>query len=363
MSRLDGKHLNEDVPELRRPDAADLRGRRAGRLSSRRAPVFPRACPWSGCTSWRTPRCMPTAPDSAEPVRPRQARGPDVGAGVGRGDRRLAGGERPSAGHLDVHTGAAGGAGGRVAAWRGVHRPCRRGPSCGPVPPISGSGPAVAEERVAAVQAEGRRPVLASGCGAVSTFLAEPSTVEGRPLRGIPPGPERLRRLFKALFARGERYKDTGGIHAAALVEVGRLDRRTPTAPGRPRRGHRPPQRGGQVHRRRPARRAKVAGLGLLVTGRISAELAFKAARAGIALGGDALGSLHPRRGDRSPERHGAGRACRQRHAAEARGRRARDEGSPLSREPIDAHPRSDRRGIAALLGVHAARWRLERTG
>ena len=28
-------------------------------------------------------------------------------------------------------------------------------------------------------QAEGRRPVLASGCGAVSTFQAEPTTVEG----------------------------------------------------------------------------------------------------------------------------------------------------------------------------------------
>jgi FdhD protein len=35
----------------------------------------------------------------------------------------------------------------------------------------------VPEERVAAVQAEGRKPVLASGCGAVSTFLADPSTV------------------------------------------------------------------------------------------------------------------------------------------------------------------------------------------
>jgi FdhD protein len=38
--------------------------------------------------------------------------------------------------------------------------------------------------RVAAVQAEGRRSVLASGCGAVSTFLAEPSTVAVRPPRG-----------------------------------------------------------------------------------------------------------------------------------------------------------------------------------
>ena len=50
----------------------------------------------------------------------------------------------------------------------------------------------VPAERVAAVQAEGRRPVLASGCGAVSTFLAEPTTVEVRPRRGDPPEPEQL---------------------------------------------------------------------------------------------------------------------------------------------------------------------------
>ena len=49
-----------------------------------------------------------------------------------------------------------------------------------------------------AVQAEGRRPVLASGCGAVSTFLAEPSTVvEIRPPCGDPPQVERLHALFE----------------------------------------------------------------------------------------------------------------------------------------------------------------------
>jgi FdhD protein len=141
----------------------------------------------------------------------------------------------------------------------------------------------VPPERVAAVQAEGRRPVLASGCGAVSTFLAEPGTVEIRPRRGEPPAPERLRGLFKALFAQGERYQDTGGIHAAALV-----DPKDPEAApaacliahaediGR----HNAVDKsiGGALLAGRP-----VAGLGLLVTGRISAELAFKAARAGIA--------------------------------------------------------------------------------
>jgi FdhD protein len=130
---------------------------------------------------------------------------------------------------------------------------------------------------MAAVQAEGRRPVLASGCGAVSTFLADPSTVEAKPPRGTVPELEQLRALFKALFAKGERYKDTGGIHAAALVDdqgptllahaedIGRHNAVDKTL-------------GAALLARRP-----VEGLGLLVTGRISAELAFKAARAGLA--------------------------------------------------------------------------------
>ncbi|MBA3658431.1 MAG: formate dehydrogenase accessory sulfurtransferase FdhD [Gemmatimonadales bacterium] len=132
----------------------------------------------------------------------------------------------------------------------------------------------VPRARVAAVQAEGRRPVLASGCGAVSTFLAEPGTVEARPARGVPPGMEQFRALFKQLFARGERYKDTGGIHAAALIDGDTLLSHAEDI-GR----HNAVDKsiGGALLARQP-----VAGLGLLVTGRISAELAFKAARAGI---------------------------------------------------------------------------------
>ena len=140
----------------------------------------------------------------------------------------------------------------------------------------------VPPERVTVVEAEGRRPVLASGCGAVSTFLAEPSTVERRTLRGLPPSQERLRALFKALFARGERYKDTGGIHAAALVEG-----EDPADPDRSLVAH-----AEDIGRHNAVDKSiggallagrSVAGLGLLVTGRISAELAFKAARAGLA--------------------------------------------------------------------------------
>ncbi len=133
-------------------------------------------------------------------------------------------------------------------------------------------------ERVAAVQAEGRRPVLASGCGAVSTYLADPATVESQPARGTPPGLEELRGLFKALFARGERYKDTGGIHAAALVDQGAPSTLISHAEDIGRHNAVDKVLGGALLAGR-----QVEGLGLLVTGRISAELAFKAARAGIA--------------------------------------------------------------------------------
>ncbi len=129
-------------------------------------------------------------------------------------------------------------------------------------------------ERLQAVVAEGRRPVLASGCGAVSTFLADPATVSHQPARGVPPELEQMRRLFKGLFARGERYHDTGGIHAAALTDGSELLFHAEDI-GR----HNAVDKviGAAVLGRRP-----VAGCGLLVTGRISAELAFKAARAGL---------------------------------------------------------------------------------
>ena len=130
-------------------------------------------------------------------------------------------------------------------------------------------------ERVAAVTSEGRRAVLASGCGAVSIYLADPHSFRPEPSRGPPPEPERLRALFKALFTRGERYRDTGGIHAAALTEgeallthaedIGRHNAVDKVIGAL------------LLGRRQPA------GLGMLVTGRISAELASKAGRAGIA--------------------------------------------------------------------------------
>jgi FdhD protein len=140
----------------------------------------------------------------------------------------------------------------------------------------------IPDERLAAVQAEGRKPVLASGCGAVSTFLADPVTISVQQPRGAPPPADELRALFKALFARGERYKDTGGIHAAALVDPAAIAASADLALiahaediGR----HNAVDKsiGGAFLAER-----RLEGLGLLVTGRISAELAFKASRAGL---------------------------------------------------------------------------------
>jgi FdhD protein len=133
----------------------------------------------------------------------------------------------------------------------------------------------VAPERVAHVKAENRKRVLASGCGAVSTFLADPHVVQHAAARGEPPAPERLRALFKELFGRGQRYNETGGIHAAALTDGERLLFHAEDI-GR----HNAVDKaiGAAV-----IARQAIAGRGMLVTGRISAELAFKGARAGLA--------------------------------------------------------------------------------
>jgi len=133
----------------------------------------------------------------------------------------------------------------------------------------------VKPERVTLVKGENRKRVLASGCGAVSTFLADPHAVKHAPARGEPPAPERLRALFKELFASGERYNETGGIHAAALTDGARLLFHAEDI-GR----HNAVDKvigAAVIARERPG------GRGLLVTGRISAELAYKAARAGVA--------------------------------------------------------------------------------
>jgi FdhD protein len=132
----------------------------------------------------------------------------------------------------------------------------------------------VTPELVALVKGENRKRVLASGCGAVTTALGDPALLSARPASTPLPSVEQTRGLFKALFAQGSRYKDTGGIHAAALTDGALLLHHAEDI-GR----HNAVDKviGAALLRGR-----SLEGLGLLVTGRISGELGFKAARAGI---------------------------------------------------------------------------------
>jgi len=133
----------------------------------------------------------------------------------------------------------------------------------------------VPDDRVTTVLGKERRSVLASGCGAVATYLAPPEPGTWEPLRGEPPGVEILRVRFKEMFGLGERYHDTGGIHGAALTNGDTLLHHAEDI-GR----HNAVDKvvGAAI-----LAGAAPTGLGLLVTGRISAELASKAAAAGIA--------------------------------------------------------------------------------
>jgi FdhD protein len=128
--------------------------------------------------------------------------------------------------------------------------------------------------RVEAVNSEGRSQVLASGCGAVSTLLADPGSITTETIRGEIPEVVVFRELFKQLFRAGERYKDTGGIHAAALVRANELITHAEDI-GR----HNAVDKviGDAILADLP-----LDNTGLLVTGRISAELAFKASRTGL---------------------------------------------------------------------------------
>lgn len=146
-------------------------------------------------------------------------------------------------------------------------RPCAKEP---------GFWVTVPEDRYQTVEGQERRRVLASGCGAVTTILGSLSNVSRRKELPSIPDLAHTRVLFKELFARGERYKDTGGIHAAALTDgqtllvhaedIGRHNAVDKVLGARLLAGERPDD------------------LILLVTGRISGELAFKAARARISV-------------------------------------------------------------------------------
>ena len=134
----------------------------------------------------------------------------------------------------------------------------------------------VPKERYDTVEGSERRRVLASGCGAVTTILGSLSSVSRRTTPPVIPDLAHTRKLFKELFGKGERYNETGGIHAAALTDGTTLLAHAEDI-GR----HNAVDKvlGAMIIAdRRPE------NLMLLVTGRISGELAFKAARARLSV-------------------------------------------------------------------------------
>ena len=134
----------------------------------------------------------------------------------------------------------------------------------------------VPDERYQSVEQSDRRRVLASGCGAVTTILGSLGSLTRRTAPIPPLDLTATRSLFKEMFHRGERYKDTGGIHAAALTDGNTLL-------------HHAEDIGRHNAVDKVIGAAVMAGrdltqLILLVTGRISGELAFKAARAQLSI-------------------------------------------------------------------------------
>lgn len=132
----------------------------------------------------------------------------------------------------------------------------------------------VPAERFNTVETMDRRRILASGCGSVTAFLGSMADVPRTSHEPFDYDVTATRALFKELFGRGERYKETGGVHAAALTDgtmllhhaedIGRHNAVDKVVGAAVQDGRVPD------------------GLVLLVTGRISGELAYKAARARI---------------------------------------------------------------------------------
>jgi formate dehydrogenase accessory protein FdhD len=113
----------------------------------------------------------------------------------------------------------------------------------------------------------------ANGCGLLHFVSCDPLALRV-PRTGRPPGADPLRELFRALFAVASDASEAGGLHAAALTDgasmcfevhdVSRHNAVDKTLGG-----------------------ALMAGtppdpLGLVLTGRITGEIALKAARAGV---------------------------------------------------------------------------------
>ncbi|MGH7475444.1 MAG: formate dehydrogenase accessory sulfurtransferase FdhD [Longimicrobiales bacterium] len=113
------------------------------------------------------------------------------------------------------------------------------------------------------------------GCGARHFLDCEPERLRGRAGGDSPPTRERLSELFGELYTRAARYQATGGLHTAALVLAGRIV-----------------EHAEDVGRHNAADivigGALLAGLplghcGLVISSRVSAGIALKAGRAGLA--------------------------------------------------------------------------------
>ena len=236
----------------------------------------------------------------------------------------LAGGEWPPGRHLDVHprlleelaVGWLHGEG-YIDRIDEVHlRPCATD---------LGFWAEIPPERVAAVLAEGRRPVLASGCGAVSTFLAEPSYGRGqarsgrcRPARAAPgslQGALRPRRALQghrrdprrgavdsaaapqpALIAHAEdigRHNAVDKSIGGALLAGRRVD-------GSGASGHRPDLGGAGLQ-------GRAGGAGWVATPSVPSTLAVEIARrSGMVLVGRAVSGTPQLHGAAGPETHGS---------------------------------------------------------
>jgi FdhD protein len=120
---------------------------------------------------------------------------------------------------------------------------------------------------------EERRHRAEHGCGPLYFLRCAPRDLVRRPPAPLP-DPETLAAQFRDLFAAPERDRDVGGLHVAALSDGRSLRHRV-----------------AEIGRHNAVDKAiglavlagdDLAGLGLVLTARISAEIAVKAARAGV---------------------------------------------------------------------------------
>mgnify|MGYP000572012645 CR=1 FL=1 len=120
-----------------------------------------------------------------------------------------------------------------------------------------------------------RRHRAEAGCGPLHAVRCVPGGLLAGARRAPLPPPDRFPELFRALYAAGERGQSTGGLHVAALSDGEALLYATE-----------------EVGRHNAVDKAigaaflagaELPALGLVLSARVSGEIALKAARAGLA--------------------------------------------------------------------------------